>query len=141
MKARRKWIIAGVVVAALAVAGILTLGSGAFQTWAFHRWLAAHPGLGTTVGRVSAAPGRLHLTQVRIAREGYTVVVPTLEADLPLFAALRGEVTVSRLVAKGLSVDLSQVGAAPGTAVVPASFPSLLGRIHLPVDLTLDGVD
>jgi hypothetical protein len=141
MKIRRKWIIVAAVAAALTAGLAGLLASGTFQTWAARRWLVAHPEIGATIGRVTAVPGRVQLAQLRIARPGYSIIVPALEVELPLLAALGGELRITRLVAKGLTVDLSQAGTAPVAAATPAPFASVLGRIVLPGDLSLDGVD
>lgn len=141
MKARRKWIIASVT-AVVVVAGLVGLAaSPGFQTWVARRYLAAHPEYGASVGGVRARPGRLELSYVQILRDGYTVAVPALEVDLPLLAAARGNLVISRLVAKGLTIDLTRVAGAPAGPSAPVFGPNVLGRIRLPVDLTLDGVN
>lgn len=140
MTARRKWIIASVIAAVL-VAGIAGLAASRnVQTWLARRYLAAHPGFGATLGSVRALPGRLEISQLQIVRDGYSISIPSLEADLPLLAALRGNVGITRLVAKGLTVDLTRVAGTPAAPAGPAFVPSILGRVQLPVDLALDGV-
>ena len=143
MTARRKWIIAAVTVAVLG-AGLAGLASSrGVQTWLARRYLAAHPGLGVSIGGVRDLPGRLEISQLQLVREGYSVSIPSLEADLPLLAAARGNVGITRLVAKGLTVDLTRVtGAASGPVGTagPDFVPSILTRVQLPVDLALDGV-
>jgi hypothetical protein len=140
MKARRKWIFAllGVMVLAAIVVGA-ALSRGA-QTWVARRYLSAHPELGATLGSLRALPGRVELTHLQVVHDGYSVSIPALEADLPVLAAIRGNLAVTRLVAKGLTVDLTRVATTPAGPAGPALATSILGRLQLPVDLALDGV-
>ncbi len=133
------------------VAGLL-LFNASFQTWAARKALAGQPGLEVSLHRVSAGLQRVQVEQVRATFSGATLVLPALEVRLPLLdAALRERVAVSRLVAKGWTLDLTghtsarppeavdAAAAAAGTASVV--FQGIFNQLQLPVDLSLDGIE
>lgn len=122
MKPARAVLVCVGVVAAL----VLVIGGAAFnstvQTWVARRVLANRPALHVTLGSVAARPGRVELREVRVASHGAVLTLPSLETELPLLSAgLRHRVFVSRLVAKGWTLDLTR---APQLAAALAAFPS-----------------
>lgn len=137
--------VAAVAVLLLAAAGVVS--SSSFQTWAVRRALESQTGQRISVETVSAGLGHVEVTGLRLERDGRTLLVPRLEAQASLFAALvYGEFTVSRLQAKGFTVEipapLSAAAAPVGTANTPVqAFAGLLGACVLPAGIVLDGVD
>ncbi|HEY0967603.1 MAG TPA: hypothetical protein VGD88_09450 [Opitutaceae bacterium] len=152
------------IVAALLVAAVLLAFTPAVQTWAVRRVLAQQPGLQAEVGRVAAGLGTVRLENLRLRMEGAELILPLAEIDLPVVsAAMGGRIAVSRLVAKGWSLDLVGTPALaarlrPSAPVqagylafltsaqaqgVPAAvtFDGIFSRLALPVDLSLDGTD
>ena len=108
----------------LVIAAVVVAFNSGFQTWAARRALAAQPALHATLGSVSAGLGRVELKNVRAESRGAVLTLPALEAELSLISAgLRNKVFVTRLVAKGWTLDLTKaVGltqlAAPSTGRV-----------------------
>jgi hypothetical protein len=152
----------------LAAAVILALNSG-FQTWAARRILAAQPEPRVTLGALEAGPGRVVVRDLRAEFRGAVLTLPSAEADLTLpSAAVGGPVLVTRLVAKGWTLDLSRatalaefiqstpaakiaradgefsllpsMRAADATPVGAHVFQGLFSQLNLPFDLSLDGV-
>ncbi len=79
------------------------------QTWAARRQLAARPELGASLGSLSAGLSRVAVKDLRVVSHGAILTLPALEAELPLVSAgLKRKVTVTRLVAKGWTLDLSK---------------------------------
>ncbi|MDO8542783.1 MAG: hypothetical protein Q7S40_20270 [Opitutaceae bacterium] len=115
-------------IAALSIAGLLALlliavavgFSSWFQTWAARRALASQPGWSGSIGSVSAGLKRVELKNVRVERDGAVLTVPAADAQLPLLAAaFREQILISRLVAKGWTIDLSKWK--PGSGAVNAA--------------------
>ncbi len=155
----------------LAVAAALLLIAGAaclaldpsLQTWVLRRCLAARPGLGATVGSASFRPGAFTLRDVRIERGGAILVLPSVEAELPLIPALfGGDLRFQHLAARGWTLDLRGplrpvVAAAPRGprpfSLLPSAsaadalrwpsggFPGILSQLRLPVGLALDRLE
>jgi hypothetical protein len=164
MKSFRLVFIGAAVVVAVVLAAAAVVLSSAFQTWAVRKALASRPDLQASIGEVSAGLGHVELKNVRLAPGGVVLTIPQLEADLPvLSAALRKKVVVSRLVAKGWTLDFSQPAApaagktvrtetprefsllssalaADAPAAARAAFAGVFAQLRLPVDLSLDGV-
>ena len=140
------------------------------QTWAARRVLATHPEIGATLGSVSAGLGRVEIKNLRVEAHGAVLTLPAIEADLPLVSAgLWHRVTVTRLVAKGWTLDLTKAArvgqsldqprlraalaavdfsllsaaraAEPSGATAAQIFQGVFAQLALPVDLSLDGVD
>ncbi|MDE3084595.1 MAG: hypothetical protein KGJ37_05165, partial [Verrucomicrobiota bacterium] len=154
MKALR-WILIGlaVITVLLAVAGTLALVP-AVQTSLANKILAGQPGLHVTIGRVAAGFNGVKLENVHVTQPGLAFTLPSAEADFSLLAVLQKKVFVRKLVAKGWTLDLTVPGAksSPPAGVSPApaptavkatvaAFQGVFQRIHLPVDLAVDGVD
>jgi hypothetical protein len=156
-----------VVAYAIALAAVLAaLAFAPFvQTLIAQAYLDSHPALHCTVGSVSAGFGKVEIEDLRLELGGATLTLPSLEARLPLIAAVRDrKVFVQSLVAKGWTLDLRRgrqsepprpkAAAASGAAVnaaaqgeaLPAqkaarALHEILGAWALPCDASLDGVD
>lgn len=121
-------------IAAIAAALLLLVAGLAFvpsvQTWAVRRVLASHPGLGVSVGRVSANLARVHLDDLRIERPGVRAEFPRVDATISPWRALIGRLSIERLESKEWRVDvLNAKGAAHAEAVgadPSRSWPSLI---------------
>lgn len=135
------------------------------QTWAAKHKLFGRPGVHGSLGFLSARFGQLEIQDLHLEQGGVALTLPTLEASLPLTAALlRHQVGVRSLVAHGWTLDLSHAARAPGTqagsppegggdaetAAGPeatpaqntvAAFSELLRGWQLPCDLSVDAVD
>jgi hypothetical protein len=133
---------AGLLLAAAAVAF-----NADFQTWGIRRELAHQREVRSFVGRVAIGWGTTEIRDLHLERNGAVLTLPALHADLPLLAeALGHRVLVRGLVAKGWTLDLSGTAAAtaylgPGGLMTAAVFEGVFDELHLPVDLSLDGVD
>ena len=161
----------GALAAVLILAVVLALNSGV-QTWAARKAIAGQPGVQATLGSLSAGLNRIELKDVRAVQAGAVITLPALTVDLPLVSAgLSQKVTVTKLVARGWTLDLSKAtppaaAAPPKTTVLHVSPPSfsllasayaadpaaaapavaalfqgVFAQLQLPVDLALDGVD
>lgn len=151
-------------VAAAALVGLVLLAAvvafnSTFQTWMARRALADQPGARATVGRVSAGLREVRLTDLRIERGGAILILPVVDAELPLISAgLRDRVHLTRLVAKNWTLDLSQAtptspvspeavppaapaGAPPAAQEAAQAFTGVFSQLELPVDLSVDGVE
>lgn len=154
MKPFRLVLIGAAVVVAVLLLAVAVVFNSSFQTWAARKALAKNPSVHATLGSVDAGMKHVELKDVRVDQNGMVLTLPRLEADLPLVSAgMSQKVFVSRLVAKGWTLDLSKAsaGAAPANPVVAApaaiataaqqTFAGVFGNLHLPVDLSLDGLD
>lgn len=158
----------GVLVAVLIVAIALALNSGV-QTWAARKALASRPSLHASIGSLSAGLNRVEARAVRAEQNGAVLTLPSLTAELPVISAgLSKKVTVTKLVARGWTLDLTRVTppppaktvlrttpsksfsllatayAADPAAAIPAvaqAFQGVFSQLQLPVDLSLDGLD
>lgn len=125
--------------------------NSSFQTWAARKVLAQQPGAEVSLQRVSAGLQRVQVEQVRVALPEGVLTLPSLEVHLPVLdAALREKVAVSRLVAKGWTLDLTKAaggkaraptGVESAAAAVAIAFQGIFKQLQLPVDLSLDGVE
>jgi hypothetical protein len=104
---------------AIAVLLVVTVGlafNSGVQTWAAKRVLASQPGLRASLGSLSAGLGRVELQSVRAEQSGAVLTLPSLTAELPLVAAgLSQKVTVTKLVARGWTLDLTKAAPPPPT--------------------------
>jgi hypothetical protein len=137
----------------LAVAGVAL--TPAFQTWAARRMLTAQPGATVSLGRLAAGWQRVRVETLSAGYGGAVLTLPVAEVQLSVLdAALHERVTVSRLIAKGWTLDLTKYSAPGAGAVAPASpaaeaaatavalvFRGVFEQLKLPVDLALDGVE
>lgn len=97
--------------------------NSSFQTWAARRALATQPDLHGSVGSVSAGWRQVQVRDLQIQRHGAVLTLPSLETDLPLFsAAVLDRVHITRLVAKGWTLDLTN---AAKVTVVDTDFGAL----------------
>ena len=132
------------------------------QTWLARRVLAANPQYQAQLQRVHVGWSGVRAEAVRASYSGALLTVPSLEAELPvLAAAFRDKVAVTRLVARGWTLDLTGYAPAQGVArglprgpqfslvnsayadapAVPVQtlFQGVFAQLQLPVDLSLDG--
>jgi len=146
------------VAAALGLCAIAlgVLFNATFQTWAARRAIAAQPGVRASLGELSAGMKRVTLKDLRYEHAGAVIRLPNVEVDVPVVtAAMNQRVVVTRLVAKGWTIDLSKTGSALAPASPPdkttgatpalpqavaAAFSGVFAQLQLPVDLVLDGV-
>lgn len=148
---------------------VAILFSSRFQTWAVRRSLADRSGPKASVERVDASLGEVRLENLRYEWPGAVLRVPTVEAQLGVVdAAFSDQVAVSRLVAKGWTLDLTKApipaqassvasppiqskpdseaaGTTPGqadpAALAAKAFSGIFDHLRLPVDCALDGVE
>ncbi len=149
MKVSRLILVGGAALAGVVVLAAIVAFNGSFQTWAVRKALAGRPELKASVGSISASLSRVVAKDIRVEQAGAVVVIPYLEANLPLVsAALRDKVLISRFVSRGWTIDLSRPsgsGAPAAPAIQPAAaavqvFAGVFGLLDLPFDLALDGV-
>lgn len=149
-------IVAGALVLLLLAALALVFNSGV-QTWAARKVIASKPEVKATIGSVAAGMQRVALKDLRFEQSGAVLTLPAIEMDVPLVpAGWSKKVFVSRLVAKGWTLDLSKAAAAPATPAAPPSagtvspslsrvaaqaFAGVFTQLQLPVDVSLDGVE
>ncbi|WP_414660255.1 hypothetical protein [Horticoccus sp. 23ND18S-11] len=126
----------GALVVALVVIVAVAFTSS-FQTWAARRFIAGQPGLRATVGQVSAGLSRVEVTEARYELTEGVLTIPRLAVELPVFAAgWNKKVQISRLVAKGWTLDLS----APRPPAAPALTPAVGPQPPAPTDGTPSAV-
>ena len=153
---------------ALLVVAVGVAFTSGFQTWAARKAIAGQPALHASVGRVSAGLHQVEVTALRAEPDGAVLTVPSLIAQLPLISAgLSQKVTITKLVAKGWTLDLTKTQppasspAAPApkktaaagglvssanaadvaVAATAAAFHGVFSQLQLPVDLSVDGVE
>lgn len=167
-KPLRLLLLGAAALAVLLVAAAAVALNSRVQTWAARRALASRPALHATLGSVSADLGHVELKGLRVEANGAVLTLPTLTAELPLISAgASSKILITRLVAKGWTLDLSKArpsagaagGAAPGRSAasfallssaraadpavtaVAQLFQGIFSQLQLPVDLALDGVE
>jgi hypothetical protein len=117
MKASRVVVIclgALLVVALLAVVVVL---NSTFQTWAARKALASQHDLRASLGSVSAGLKRVEVRDLRIESHGAVLTLPALDTELPVLAAgFQNRVQISKLVAKGWTLDLTRAESAASPA-------------------------
>lgn len=132
-------------------AGLVVVAAGlaclpGVQTWAARRALASQPGMQAELGQLSVGLGGARVTDLVIEQPGLKLTLPSAEVDLPLIAAARGRVDISRLVARGWTVELTDTA---GTVATPPPAGSsakpdpraLFDALRLPVALSLAQLD
>jgi hypothetical protein len=134
----------------IAIVVTLALNSG-FQTWAARKAIGTPPGLAIALGRVDAGLQQTRVENVRVRTADVVVNVPSVVADVPLWAAARRKVNVHKLVAHGWTIDLTQrmaatqpqagVGVQAVSTQAAAVFQGIFAQLQLPVDLSVDQVD
>lgn len=157
-------IVMGAVVVVLGAVCVAFIPS--VQTWAARRAVAAQPGMQVELGRVAVGFHRVKIERVVFKQEGMTLTLPLIEADLSLLnAGFNQKINLSRLVAKGWTLDLttpSGNAATPPSALASAevakrpsatsrdaeaqkqavdAFQGILNQVALPVDLQVEAVD
>ncbi len=153
------------VIVALGLAAVGIAFTSGFQTWAAHRFLSAHPEFRADVGRVDAGLGYVRLEQVQLMPDGATITLPSVEIELPFFAATRQNIQIRKLIAKGWTIDLTRPAmktaraaraqdfaarefsflasayGADSAPALPAIFQGVFTQLKLPVDLSVDAVE
>ena len=147
---RRLFLFLGGLLVALLLTVLLALLSPV-QTWVARRVLAAHPEWRGSLERISVAPGGVRVQGARWSRGSLEIRVPEVEAEVDLLGLLFSRAIDLRLLrARGLEVRLgdtpqSAPGAAsadgPGGRPVADLLAGVLGRVRLPVDMAVDGID
>lgn len=168
MKLSRSLLIGAAALALLLVLVIALAFTPALQTWAARKVLQQQPGMRADVERVAVGLNSVRVRELRLLQPGLGVVLPSVEIDLPVFAAARERVAIKRLVAKGWTVDLT-VPAEPNAnhagpqpqprstaessliaaanaqtaagAVPSAVFTGLFESLKLPVDLEVESAE
>jgi hypothetical protein len=156
---------------ALAIALVAVLVAAAFvpavQTWVAQMALARQPAVQGSLGSLSAGIGRVEVGDLHLKLDGAVLTLPSIEAELPVATAVwERKAIIRRLVAKGWTLDLSQIRepksagqqieSAPGVQGGPGArtqpetvaaekvawiFRETLSRWALPCDVSLDGVE
>ena len=148
MKPLRLLLVIACALAALVLIGTVVAFNSGFQTWAARRAIARQPGLAVTIGAIDAGLHHADVKDLRYEKDGVVLTLPALHAELPLLSAgLHRQAFVERIVAQGWTLDLSKTapspraGASAAPAAVAQAFQGVFAQLHLPVDLSLDGVD
>ena len=156
------WVLGGLC-SALLILLVLAMTSPV-QTWVARKVLANQPELGAEIGQVRVGWHQLNLEQGKFELSGAVLTLPQLQADFPVVAAAwKHEVAITKLVARGWTLDLtrytpkvtktaanaahradfSRISTAHAAAVpVPSlsdAFAGVFAQLELPVDLSLDG--
>jgi hypothetical protein len=109
----------GIIVLLVGVLVALALNSSV-QTWAARRALGGQMGVRGEIGRVDIGLERVRAENVVLRFSGMVITLPALEADMAVLGAARERISVSRLVAKGWTLDLTAPGQlASATAATP----------------------
>lgn len=156
MKRFRLLLLAVAAAVGLCAIAVGVLFNATFQTWAARRAIASQPGVQATLGELSAGMKRVTLKDLRYEHAGAVITLPQVEVDVPVAAAaMNKRVVVTRLWAKGWTIDLAKTTAAQasspavsknagGTLTPPQAaatlFAGVFAQLQLPVDLALDGV-
>src|SRR3954468_7670487 len=97
------------------VAVVVLAFNTSFQTWAARKAIARQPALHVTVRQVSAGMKQVEMKDLQLEQNGAVLTLPAVEIDLPLFTAgFSKRIFVSRLVAKGWTLDLSKAAPTAG---------------------------
>ena len=126
----------------LALVLVLLAIAPPLQTWVAQRALADRPGVRGSLESLSAGFGGVDVENLNLDAGGVSLKLPSLQARLPVTAALLGRrLEVRRLVARGWTLELrGGPTPAPGRGAADALF-GLLGGLKLPIDGSLDGVE
>jgi hypothetical protein len=153
MKAKRTFTLAVFTLAgAVALCGIAAF-CPPVQTWAARRVLASAAGPGASLEAASAGWGRVSITGLRLDVGGAVLMVPSADARVDVLPACLGRrLTLTSLVAKGWTLDLTQPSQGAPRAGAGAAAPEgapwarqLVGgaftAFNVPARASLDGVD
>lgn len=111
----------------LLVAAVVVASNHRFQTWAARRALASRPALHATLGSVSAGLDHVELKGLRVEANGAVLTLPALAADLSLISAgASHKILITRLVAKGWTLDLSKAVKVGQVFDLPSARPVVL---------------
>lgn len=152
MKPFRLLAIAVGAVVLLLIGAVALAFNSAFQTWVTRKAIASKPDVRASIGSVAAGMQRVTLKDLHFEQSGAVLTLPAIEIDLPLVSAgWNKKVLVTRLVAKGWTLDLTKVTEAknqpkptPPTSPVKSAVQAFAGvftQLQLPTDVALDGVE
>lgn len=167
MKGVRLFLFGFSAVVGLLLLGVMAVFSSTVQTLWARQALASRFGDQASLGSVDAGLRSVVVKELRIEQAGRVLILPSLEAELPLWPALTGKgLRVTRLSAFGWTLDLAPSRApeeipptpAPTVAVPPDAnapqvepgqvmpavlreFAGIFDRLELPTDVALDGVN
>ncbi len=166
MKYQRPLLAGSAIIALFLVVALMLAFTPSVQTWAVRRAMAAEPGVEFSLGRISAGINKVRVERLHWRQDGVDLILPAVEIDLPVIAALRGKVHIKRLVARDWTLDftapvgplaveiparqaaagylalLAPAGAqTPSDGPRPSGFPGIFSQINLPVDLAVDSAD
>ncbi len=161
MKSARPLLIGITALCAVLLVGAVLALNASFQTWWVHRWLANHPELRLTIGRVDAGLHQVELTDVHYASGGLKFHLPKVNAEASFAAALlHRRFNITKLTAEEGLVEVTDgnataaavppvahAGAAPANTAQPVAalvnsgtFRGLFPLLDLPADVTLGQV-
>lgn len=145
MKLSRTLAISASIVLACAFGALLVAFNPNFQRWAVLRAAAGHPGVTLDLERISAGVTTFEASGVRLAMNGVTVGVGSVQGRYSPWAILFSRrLEIESVSAKQVAVDAlkqspSKVGGA--VAVAPAGGPGVLANVELPFALVLGRCD
>jgi hypothetical protein len=97
----------------------------AVQTWVIERSLASHSPLDLQLGRAWAYPGHLQLENLELRTGGFSLKASKVDAELSLFALLRGRLECRSLRAEGLRAQCN-VSQSEASGTLGGLLPTLL---------------
>lgn len=131
--------------AALVVLAVVLAFTPAVQTWAVRRAVSGQPGLVIEVGHVAAGLSAAELLDVRVVQDGVVIVAKEVSAGYSATDYLSGKkINVSRVVVRGVEVDLRKQVSKPATPPAQAAlapFAGILNAIRLPGEVRLGRVE
>ncbi len=142
---RKVSIIAAVPVALAAILfGLACLSP--VQTWAARRVLAAQPDMQAELGAVSLGWHSVRVTDLTLTQPGLKLHLPSVEVQIPLIAAIGGQVEIGKLVARDWTIEVTSDATTDQSTPAKSDAESaplhgLFDALKLPVGLTVDGVD
>ncbi len=157
------------IVATVLLLTLLLAFTSPVQTWAARRALHAQAGIQGELGSVSVGFNRVSVENLRIHGNGYRLVLPSMQVDMPVIPALRQQtIAIKRLVAKGWTLDLTGAprrfvsaerrpdaalagyfallaASAPTTraqgVTLPPGFHGIFDHLSLPADIVIDSAE
>lgn len=138
MKASRVLAICVGVVFAIALLGVVVALNSSFQTWAARKALAKQPDLKASLESLSAGLKRVEVRDLRVETRGAVLTLPALNAELPvLTAAFKQRVQITRLIAKGWTLDLTHMESAAPAASGAGAPPNTKAVSTMPREFSL----
>lgn len=168
MTSLRPFLIGLGIVATLVLLALLLAFTSPVQTWAVRRALQGQAEFHGELSSISVGFNRVSVENLRIHGNGYRLVLPSLEADLPVVPVTRRNIAIKRLVAKGWTLDLTagprgfgSVKRTSNTAIagyfaflaaatppsgsqvvtIPSGFQGIFDHLGLPADVSVESAD